>query len=449
MRRIKQFYLRLKTYTVGSHELSTVYFKQFSITSVIRGLSVIISLLYVPIVLGFLDQEQYGIWVTLITLANWIRVFDLGIGGGMRLKLSEAIALNQYTKGRIFVSTTYGIIGGLFILILVLFYIINPKLNWQGILNTSIVTQYELIKITTVSITFIVIGFILQTASLIYLADGNSAAGAIIQLIISSIILVLVWFVSRWAEQGNLLLLAWIATGTPVLVYAFFSAYTFIVKYPHFRPSIKLIKIKETGNLLSLSLQVLVSSVTYMILYGSIPIIIAHLFSPNEVTTFNIAYSIYNVPIMVIGLVTAPFLPLVTLAYTKQDYMWIREMLKKLNVVSLIIAGGTIIMIIISPWIFHIWIGDKVEIPFMLSVSIGIYAIISTLQTPFSTFTNGTGKIKILTIFSPITIVMFISISLILSRLLNNVIGVSIALSCIALVMLIVLPLWLKKHLHY
>jgi O-antigen/teichoic acid export membrane protein len=386
--------------------------------------------------------------VTLITLANWIRVFDLGIGGGMRLKLSEAIALNQYTKGRIFISTTYGIIGGLFILILVLFYMINPKLNWQGILNTSIVTQYELIKITTVSITFIVIGFILQTVSLIYLADGNSAAGAIIQLIISSIILVLVWFVSRWAEQGNLLLLAWIATGTPVLVYAVFSAYTFIVKYPHFRPSIKLIKIKETGNLLSLSLQVLVSSVTYMILYGSIPIIIAHLFSPNEVTIFNIAYSIYNVPIVIIGLVTAPILPLVTLAYTKQDYMWIREMLKKMNLISLIISGGTIIMIIISPWIFHIWIGDKVEIPFMLSVSIGIYAIITTIQTPFSTFTNGTGRIKILTIFSPITIVLFIAISLLLSRLLNNVIGVSIALSFIAMVMLIVLPLWLKKHLH-
>lgn len=301
--------------------MSTVYFKQFSITTVVRGLSVIISLLYVPIVLGFLDQEQYGIWVTLITLANWIRVFDLGIGGGMRLKLSEAIALNQYSQGRIYISTTYGIIGGVFILILVLFYFINPKLNWQSILNTSIITQYELIQISTVSITFIVIGFILQTVSLVYLADGNSAAGAIIQLLISSIILVLVWFASKWAVHGNLLLLAWIATGTPVLVYAVVSVYTFLVKYPHFRPSIKLIKINETGNLISLSLQVLVSSVTFMILYGSIPIIIAHLFSPNEVTIFNIAYSIYNVPIMVIGLVSAPFLPLVTLAYTKQDYM--------------------------------------------------------------------------------------------------------------------------------
>lgn len=414
----------------------------------VRGLSVIISLLYVPIVLGFLDQEQYGIWVTLITLANWIRVFDLGIGGGMRLKLSEAIALNQHTRGRIYISTTYGIIGGLFLVVLILFYFINPKLNWQGILNTSIVTQYELVQITTVSITFIIIGFVLQTVSLIYLADGNSAAGAMIQFLISSIILVLVWFASRWAEKGNILLLAWIATGTPVLVYTVVSAYTFIAKYPQFRPSIKLIKIHETGNLISLSLQVLVSSVTYLILYGSIPIIIAHLFSPNEVTIFNIAYSIYNVPIMVIGLITAPFLPLVTLAYTKGDYMWIRDMLKKLNVLSLIIAGGTVIMIIISPWIFHIWIGDKVVIPFLLSVSIGIYAIITTIQTPFSTFTNGTGKIKILTIFSPITIVLFITVSLILSRLLNDVIGVAIALSCIALIMLIVLPIWLKKHLY-
>ena len=447
MERIKQFYTKLKIRAVGSHELSSIYFKQFSASSVIKGLSIIISIIYVPIVLGFLNQEKYGIWVTLTTIVNWIKLFDIGMGGGMRNKLSEAIALKEYQKGRIYISTTYGITGGIFLLVLILFYFVNPLLNWQSLLNTSIISQTELVHLSTISVTFIVLGFILQPVTLIYLAHGNSATGGLVQLLISSISLLLIWLVSLLADRGNIILLAWIVTGIPVLVYTAVSIYTFFFKFPHFRPSFKLIKISESGNLLKLSLQFFVSSFTFTIIYASIPFIIAHLFSPNEVTVFSIANSIFNLPIMIISIVTSPFLPLVTLAYAKQDYNWIRSMLRKLNKVSLLIVVGTIVMILLSQYIYHIWIGGKVAIPFILSVSLGIYAIISILETPYSSFTNGTGKIRILTILSPISIGLFITTAILLSRLMNNVIGVSIALALTNLVALIVLPKWLKRQL--
>ena len=446
LEKIKQSYTELKNKTVGSHELSTIYFKQFSTTFIIKGISVVISILYVPVVLGFLDQEKYGIWVTLTTIVNWIRVLDLGIGGGMRLKLSEAIALGQNQNGRVYISTTYGIIGGIFLFMLVIFYLVNPFLNWQNLLNTSIIAQTELIRLTTISVTFIVLGFVLQTINLVYLAHGNSAAGAFIQLFISSITLLLIWLASIYADKGNIILLSWIITGVPVLVYAIISLYAYLVKFPHFRPSLKLIKIKESGSLLRLSLQILVNSVTFMIIYGSIPFMIAHLFSPNEVTIFNIAYSIFNLPIMLIGLLAEPFNPLVTLAFAKNDNDWIKSMLGKLRKISYLIAFGTIIMILLSPLIYDIWIGDKVVIPIILSAAIGLYAIISVLQIPYSVFTNGTGRIRIFIYLSPISIGIYISLSIILSRLLDNVIGVAIALALTCLVGLIVLPIWLKKQ---
>jgi O-antigen/teichoic acid export membrane protein len=445
--RIKQFYTNLRIRTVGSHELSSIYFKQFSGTTVIKGLSIVISIIYVPLVLGFLDQEKYGIWVTLTTIVNWIKVLDIGMGGGMRNKLSEAIALKHHQKGRIYISTTYGIIGGVFILVLIVFYFVNPILDWQGILNSSIISQPELIHLTTISVTFIVLGFVLQPVTLVYLAHGDSATGGIIQLIISSVSLLFIWLASLFADKGNLILLAWIVTGIPVLVYLLVSVYTYFSKFPHFMPSFKLIKIRESGNLIRLSLQFFVSSITFMIIYGSVPFVIAHLFSPNVVTQFNIANSIFNLPIMFISLLTAPSLPLVTLAYAKKDFTWIRSMLRKLNKLSWIIVAGTTVMIVLSPFIYHIWIGDKVAIPFILSASIGIYAIINVLQIPYSTFTNGTGKIKILTILSPISIVIFITFSILLSKLFNNVIGVAMALSITCLVGLIILPIWLKKQL--
>ena len=76
-------------------------------------------------------------------------------------------------------------------------------------------------------------------------------------------------------------------------------------------------------------------------------------------------------------------------------------MLKRINIFALLIVAGTIIMIMISPYIYKIWIGDKVSIPFGLSAAIGFYSIISILGTSFSTFLNGMGKIRMLVILAP------------------------------------------------
>lgn len=428
------------------HAMSATYLKQVSATLVIRVISVIISLFNVPIVLGYLNQEKYGIWITLVTVVNWIRLFDVGMGNGMRNKLAESIAMKQYKQGRVYVSTTYGIVGGIFLLVLLAFYFVNPFFNWQAILNSSMISSVELVRLTNIVVSFIVLGFILQPVTLIYAAHGNSAAGGFIQIFISSVCLLLVWLVSKYAVKGNIILLAWIVTGVPVLVYTVVSAYVFLYKYPQFRPSIKFIKISESGNLLRLSLQFFVLQITSTILFSSIPFVVAQLFSPNEVTVFNIANTIFTLPIMLISLVTAPILPLVTQAYAKQDYIWLRSMLRKMNMISLLIVTGTLLMIIVSPFIYRIWLGDKVSIPFNLSVAIGIYTIINVLVNPFSVFINGIGKIRILVVLAPIGIGMFIGLSIFLAKQMGEVMAISIALSLTSVVGLIVLPLSLRKH---
>jgi O-antigen/teichoic acid export membrane protein len=430
------------------HPMSAIYLKQVRSTFVIRVFSVLISIVYVPLVLGYLNQEKYGIWITLTTIVNWIRLFDVGMGNGMRNKLSEAIALKQYEKGRVYVSTTYGIMGSIFLMVLIIFYFVNPLLNWQSILNSTLISSTRLLNLTNVVVTFIVLDFILQPVALIYAAHGNSAAGGFMQLIISSVSLLLIWLATKFAAKGNITLLAWIITGIPVLVYFAISVYTYLFKYPHFRPSFKRIKIKESGSLIRLSVQFFVLQITYTMTFSAIPFIVTQLFSPKEVTVFNITYSIFNLPIMIIGLITAPVLPLVTQAYARQDYTWIRSMLKKMNIISLLLIAGTILMIIISPFIYHIWIGDKVAIPFNLSVALGIFAIINIFLTPFSITLNGIGKIRILTILAPLSITMFISLSILFSRMLDNVVGVPLALIISSIIGLIAVPTALMKHVN-
>ena len=89
----------------------------------------------VPIVLAYIHKEQYGIWLTLSSIIGWFSFFDIGLGHGLRNKLSESLAENDLVKAKTYVSTTYAILILIFSSLLLLFFVVNPFLNWTKGMN--------------------------------------------------------------------------------------------------------------------------------------------------------------------------------------------------------------------------------------------------------------------------------------------------------------------------
>lgn len=58
----------------------------------IKICNIIINLAYVPLLINSLNQDRYGIWLTITTIVSWIAFFDIGLGNGLRNKLAESIA---------------------------------------------------------------------------------------------------------------------------------------------------------------------------------------------------------------------------------------------------------------------------------------------------------------------------------------------------------------------
>ena len=81
----------------------------------LQAISIIISLLYVPLLLNYLTQEKYGIWLTLTSIIGWFSFFDIGLGNGMRNKLTESNAVGDQLLGVKYVSTTYAILICIFV----------------------------------------------------------------------------------------------------------------------------------------------------------------------------------------------------------------------------------------------------------------------------------------------------------------------------------------------
>ena len=74
---------------------------------VLKGASIIISFVAVPMTLGYLTSFEYGVWLTLSSILHWLDFFDVGLANGLRNKLTESIAKEDFHIGQIYVSTTF------------------------------------------------------------------------------------------------------------------------------------------------------------------------------------------------------------------------------------------------------------------------------------------------------------------------------------------------------
>ena len=73
----------------------------------VKGCSILISLAIVPMTLGYVDKEMYGVWLTLSQILVMLQFFDVGFSHGLKNRLTEALAKGDYIRSKTLVSTTY------------------------------------------------------------------------------------------------------------------------------------------------------------------------------------------------------------------------------------------------------------------------------------------------------------------------------------------------------
>ena len=116
------------------------------------AVTLLISFIIVPMVLGFVGKVEYGIWLTISSIIAWFNYFDVGLGNGLRNKLAVALAEDDNEMANIYISSSYALIG-IFKNKILYSYVPNFIFNllnfvsWNSILNTDHIANSELLKI--------------------------------------------------------------------------------------------------------------------------------------------------------------------------------------------------------------------------------------------------------------------------------------------------------------
>ena len=174
-------------------------------TLILKGISVLISFLVVPLTIEFVDKNQYGIWLTLSSLLSWLFFFDIGMTNGFRNRFAEAKAKNDILLARILVSTTYATLSILSTLMLVVVLPINQFLNWCDILNIDSSYQTELTKVFMIMIICLGFNLVAQVFSTMVTADQKPFLSSLVQVIGQTFSLILILILTIVLKHGNLI----------------------------------------------------------------------------------------------------------------------------------------------------------------------------------------------------------------------------------------------------
>ena len=150
---------------------------------------------------------------------------------------------------------------------------------------------------------------------------------------------------------------------------------------------------------------------------------------------------------MLCGIVASPLWSAYTEAYVKEDFTWMKNIIKRVNQFWLGMVVFIIALLVSSRYVYMLWIGHAVNISWTISIMMALNVIAVARFSLFIIIINGIGKIKLELIINGILSFVFIPLSIFLCKLFG-VAGVIGANFTINLIYAVIAPLQTQKLLN-
>lgn len=381
----------------------------------LRFVSIAVSFLIVPITMDYVSPELYGVWLTLSSVILWLGFLDIGFTQGLKNKLTEAIALGDWERGRSLVSTTYFMMLAIFIPVCVLLQIVIPHINWSSILNCNPVFEEDIRSSMQILVVFMSIQMVVNVLVSVVAAFQKVALSTSFT-VIGQVLSFVVILVIRKLCPPSLVTLCFSISAMPILVLIIASLILYSKRFKAVRPSYGMIRKELIGDLFGLGVKFFIINIQVIILYQSTNFLISYVSSPLEVTEYNVAYKYLNLAMMAFTIIMTPLWPAFTDAYVKKEIAWMVKTRKRMYMLLAISLVICFLMVLVSKPIYHIWIQDQTEVSMKMTLTVAVYVLFYCWMNLNGTLLLGMGKILVETILVVAGMLIHIPLSLFLSR---------------------------------
>jgi len=393
----------------------SVVAKNAAISTLCKPISMIVSYLYVPIALNYLGVEKYGVWATILSILSWIGYFDIGIGNGLRNKLTESISKKD-GQSRKLVSSAYAFIALIMVVIVTVFSLMATFVDWNKVFGVSDIHE-NLTIVIVMSGLFVSVNFILSICNNVLYALQKAAVVSVSALATQILNLLGILIAMRFVHS-NLFVMTFVY-GCSMLTVSVVASFIIYKKNENLRPSIKEIDIKAGKSITSLGMQFFVIQICALVLFTTDSLIISYLYGAADVTPYNTVNMLFNVIIGVFTALIAPVWSNVTKLKTERNYDGIKRLIRKLQLIMIPFVAGTILLVLIFRPLTRLWLGLELAYTDALIVFGAMYCLLTIWCNTYAAVSNGMEIMKISMFFACIQATVNIPLSLFMARTLG------------------------------
>jgi O-antigen/teichoic acid export membrane protein len=366
--------------------------KQASLGLALRVAGVVATFASMPIALSALGDSTMGVWLVLLSVFQWVTMFDLGVGAGARNEIARAAARDDLSLLHRAVSTGWyysgAVSAGLFVVI-ALALLATPASDW---LSRLLFAGTPVGPALWIVLAGACLSFVLNFALTVFAALEKPAASSAFTFLSNLSFLVLLVIAVKTGSPDLTVVAALYATA--VLL----AGSLFLVRlwhsHPGLRPTFPAIDRQLRGKILGGGLQLFVIQLCALLIFSVDRVLVSAFVGTAEVVVYDAAFRLFSLITMTHTLLMGSTWSSFTQAHARGEWTWIRKTLRRLALLTLPIAALALVMALASAPIVRVWLGAaQVGTPWLYG-SFALATVLGCWCNVFSYFLNAIGDTR-------------------------------------------------------
>ena len=351
------------------------------------------TLVAMPLMLNLLGEQELGAWLVILSIFQWITMFDLGLSAGARNEVARAAAVGDALRVRQAVTTGWFYIAFIALTLFligsnILYFTLFSKWLGQRVFNGVNVSITLWIVVVGACINF-ALGFIQS----IYAALEKASAFSMYSLLANAGFLMLL-FLAYFRSVNNIETIALMYCISMICGNAWLIL-RFRKHFPHFMPDRNSFDNAIKGVIVQFGIRIFILQITSLIIFTTSRLLASAWLGPESVVILDAGFKIFLIVTMIHSLLMTTLWSSFTQAFECGEIEWIRETLFRLKFLMLPLIFVCVLLAASSPTVVRLWLGADQVGDTSLYVLLAVTTILSCWSNIFAYFLNGIGETRI------------------------------------------------------
>jgi O-antigen/teichoic acid export membrane protein len=385
-----------------------------------RALSLGTMLISIPLALGYLGAERYGVAVTITALTNMLVFADFGLGNGLMNLVANAAGRDDETRVRRSISSAFFMLCGIAALLAVPLYALYRLVPWAPFMNVTDASGGDVATAVGVFMLCVLVSLPLGIVQRVQLAFQQGFVNSVWNGVGS--VAALIGLIVVIQLHGSLPWVVLMLLAGPVIANALNWVSLFVVRRPDLQPRWSAASRTEGGRLARIGSLFFVLQLAVAFAYQADVVVATRVLGPTAATDYSVTLRLFLIVPTVVNLALLPLWPAYSESIARGDRAWIVRTLRSSVLIAATLSGlSSLVLVIFGRSILRAWTGTDLDAGLPLLVGMGLWAVLNNSFNAVAMLLNGASIMR----FQVITALSMTVVSVTASIVGANLFGVA------------------------